>query len=210
MVCWIVGADRFWLVCDAHTLLPVVFGLLYVNGPLAGSESGSKQTALLDGRACDYDPRAEKSWADVDRDVEQRSRNDARYHQRRAARQILTPLPHRFHCLSSSGKCLLGVLQSDAPLPADWTIGFYPHHEVIKPWQQTISLNRGRIGLSSWRLKFLLKSPHVTARHVLVAMKSISGDCGLKSITDEGRAFTRNRTCAQTARRTNQQIGVQP
>jgi len=152
-----------------------------------------------------------KSWADVvDRDVEQGSRNDARYHQRRAARQILTPLPHRFHCPSSSGKCLLGVLQSDAPLPADWTIGFYPHHEVIKPWQQTISLNRGRIGLSSWRLKFLLKSPHVTARHVLVAMKSISGDCGWKSITDEGRAFTRNRTCAQTARRTNQQIGVQP
>jgi len=61
MVHWIVGADRFWLVCDAHTLLPVVFGLLYVNGPLAGSESGSKQTALLDNRACDYDPRAEKA-----------------------------------------------------------------------------------------------------------------------------------------------------
>ena len=61
MVHWTVGADRFWLVCDAHTLLPVVFGLLYVNGPLAGSESGSKQTALLDGRACDYDPRAEKA-----------------------------------------------------------------------------------------------------------------------------------------------------
>src|ERR1700730_5040788 len=44
----------------------------------------------------------------VDRDVEQRSRNDARYHQRRAARHILVPrVPHRFHCLSSPGKCPL-------------------------------------------------------------------------------------------------------
>jgi len=61
IVHWIVEAGRFWLVCDAHTLLPVVFGLLYVNGPLAASENGSRQTALLDGRACDYDPRAEKA-----------------------------------------------------------------------------------------------------------------------------------------------------
>ena len=50
-----------------------------------------------------------KSRADiVDRDVEQRSRNDARYHQRRAARHIFMPRgPHRFHCLSSPGKCPL-------------------------------------------------------------------------------------------------------
>jgi hypothetical protein len=39
----------------------VVFGLLYVNGPLAASENGSEQTALQDGSACDYDPRAEKA-----------------------------------------------------------------------------------------------------------------------------------------------------
>jgi hypothetical protein len=43
------------------TDLPVVFGLLCVNGPLAASENGSRQTALLDGSACDYDPRAEKA-----------------------------------------------------------------------------------------------------------------------------------------------------
>jgi hypothetical protein len=43
------------------TDLPVVFGLLYVNGPLAASESGSRQTAFQDGSACDYDPRTEKA-----------------------------------------------------------------------------------------------------------------------------------------------------
>src|SRR6266566_2891416 len=65
-----------------------------------------------------------KSWPDlVDRDVEQRSGDDARYHQRRAARQILMPrVPHRFHCLPPAN-ARLGVLQSDAPVPADWTIG---------------------------------------------------------------------------------------
>jgi hypothetical protein len=42
---WIVGADRFCLVCDAHPLLPVVLGLLYFD---AGSENGSRQTPLLD------------------------------------------------------------------------------------------------------------------------------------------------------------------
>jgi len=41
------------------TDLPVVVGLLYVDGPLAASENGSEQTALQDGSACDYDPRAE-------------------------------------------------------------------------------------------------------------------------------------------------------
>jgi len=33
----------------------------------------------------------------------------------------------------------------------------------------------------------------MTAIHVLAAMKSISGDCGWRSITDEGRAFSRKR-----------------
>jgi hypothetical protein len=41
------------------TDLPVVVGLSYVDGPLAASENGSEQTALQDGSACDYDPRAE-------------------------------------------------------------------------------------------------------------------------------------------------------
>jgi hypothetical protein len=47
----------------------------------------------------------------------------------------------------------LGVLQSDAPLPADWTTGFHPHHGMIKPWQQIISSNRGGIRLTPWRQK---------------------------------------------------------
>jgi hypothetical protein len=34
-----------------------------------------------------------------------------------------------------AGKCRLAVLQSDAPFPADLTIGYYSHHEVLKPWQ---------------------------------------------------------------------------
>src|ERR1700675_426752 len=78
----------------------------------------------------------------VDWDVEQRSRNDARYHQRRAARHILMPrVPHRFHCLSSPGKCPLPPANArlefcnHALLPADWTTGFYPHQEAaINYW----------------------------------------------------------------------------
>jgi hypothetical protein len=35
--------------------------LLSVNGPLAGSEKRSKQTALLDAREYVYDPPAEKA-----------------------------------------------------------------------------------------------------------------------------------------------------
>jgi hypothetical protein len=43
------------------SLLPVLFGLLYVEGLLAGSENSSRQTARLDDRACVYEPRPEKA-----------------------------------------------------------------------------------------------------------------------------------------------------
>ena len=99
-----------------------------------------------------------KNWPDVvDRDVEQRSRNDARYHQCRAARQILMPrVPPRFHCACPAGKCPLAVLQSDAPLPADLTILFSPRS--IKAVAINIGSNHGRIRLSRWRLKFLSRN----------------------------------------------------
>src|ERR1700692_1959718 len=74
-------ADWFWLICDAHTLLPGVFGLLCVNGPLAGSENGSsKRLSWTIAHALRIARR--KNWPDVvDRDVEQTSRNDTRYRQ---------------------------------------------------------------------------------------------------------------------------------
>jgi hypothetical protein len=82
--------------------------------------------------------RAPKSWPDVvDRYVEQRSRNEARCHERPAARQILMPRAlHRFHRLSPPANARLQSCKSDAPLPADWTMGCYPHHEAIMPWQR--------------------------------------------------------------------------
>jgi hypothetical protein len=39
-------------------------------------------------------------------------------------------LPIDFIACPPPAKCPLGVLQSEALLPADWTTGFYPHHEV--------------------------------------------------------------------------------
>jgi hypothetical protein len=121
------------------TDLPVVFGLLYVNGPLAASENGSRQTALQDGSACDYDPRAEQAGPtlltgtsnkdrETMRDIISAGRRDTSWCRVFPIDFIacLPPanarLPRQMPAWSFAIRC--------AVLPADWTIGLYPHHEV--------------------------------------------------------------------------------
>jgi hypothetical protein len=105
------------------TDLPVVFGLLHVSGPLAASENGSEQTALQDGRACDYDPRAEKAGPtlltgtsnkgrETMRDIISAGRRDTSWC-RVVPIDFIACLPPANARLP--GKCPLGVLQSDAP-----------------------------------------------------------------------------------------------
>src|SRR5437660_5582146 len=52
--------------------------------------------------------------------------------------------------------------------------------------------------------------PLATARHVLAAMKSISADCGWRSITDEGRALYAQEGIAFMRKQPVGQISVQP
>jgi len=52
--------------------------------------------------------------------------------------------------------------------------------------------------------------PLATARHVLAAMKSISADCGWRSITDEGRALYAQEGIAFVRKQPVGQISVQP
>jgi hypothetical protein len=113
------------------TDLPVVFGLLYVNGPLAASENGSRQTALQDGSACDYDPRAEQAGPTLLTGTSNKDRETMRDIMSAGRRDTswCRVLPIDFMACSPPANAHLEFC-NHALLPADWTTGFYPHHEV--------------------------------------------------------------------------------
>jgi hypothetical protein len=120
----------------------------------------SKVNGSLARRARAYGPRAENAGPillsgtsnkdrEIMRDIINAGRRDKSSRRELSIDSIACP----------PGKCPVAVLQSDAPLPADWTERYCPHHEVIQPWQKNLSSNRGRIGLCPWRLAISLKKP---------------------------------------------------